>query len=317
MNKLRITPFLMFAAAICITNISVAQQSKTTTAPKEDIIIRKKSSANEKITIIIDGDKVTVNGKPVDDFSSDVVEVTKRKSPVRVTAPRMAKGFRIFEDDDNVVFNGGNKAMLGVYTEKVADGVKITDVSKNSAAEKAGLKKDDVISKVGDKKIDSPETLADVIGDKKVDDKVELTYKRDGKEAKTTATLQKGAGYSFNFNNDDFMKDFNIEIPTPPSIAGYSWGRKPKLGLQVEDVEEGKGVKVKTVDDNSPAAKAGLKAGDIITSINNKTIDGVDDVKEETGEAKEGDTLKIKFTRDGSTQSVDVKIPKKIKTATL
>jgi serine protease Do len=313
MNK-----FKLITSMLLLGSISTAVIAQTTTkTTKEEIVILKKSAANEKMTIVIDGDKVTVNGKPVEDFKSDVVEIKKRKGPVRVTAPRMAKGFRIFEDDDNVIFNGGNKAMLGVYTEKVADGAKITTVSDNSAAEKAGLKKDDIITKVGDKAIDSPETLADVIGDKKVDDKVEITYKRDGKEAKTTATLQKGSGYSFNFNGDDIMKEFNIEVPTPPSIAGYSWGRKPKLGLQIEDVEEGKGVKVKDVEDNTPAAKAGLKADDIITAVNDKAVNSVDELKQETATAKEGDTLQIKYTRNGKNQTADLKIPKKIKTATL
>jgi len=314
MNKLTI-----FTAALLLA-ISGQAVAQSATSPKEEIIIRKKSSANEKVTIIIDGDKVTVNGKSVEDYKNADVEIIKRKSPVRVTVPRMGKAFRLFEDDDNVVFNGGNKAMLGVYTERDAAGAKITEVSKNSAAEKAGLQKDDIITKIGDKTIDSPETLADVIGDKKANDKVTITYKRDGKEAKTEATLQKGNSYAFSFNGDDFMKDFDFDfnLPSPPKPgAAYTFNRKPKLGLQVEDVEDGKGAKIKDVDENTPAAKAGLEEGDIITEINDKAVGGVDDIKKETATAKEGDAIKVKYSRNGKSQTTTIKIPKKIKTATL
>jgi serine protease Do len=55
---------------------------------------------------------------------------------------------------DNFVFSGGNRALLGVVSEKNDNGAKITSVTKESAAEKAGLKKDDIITKVGDTKIE-------------------------------------------------------------------------------------------------------------------------------------------------------------------
>lgn len=313
MNKLTVIAAVLFAG------LSSQVFGQSANSPKEEIIIRKKSSGSEKMTIVIDGDKVTVNGKPVEDYKSADVEISKRKNPVRVTVPRMGRAFRMFEDDDNIIFNGGNKAMLGVYTEKNDEGAKITEVSKKSAAEKAGLKKDDIITKVGDKTIDSPETLADVIGDKKADDKVIITYKRDGKEAKTEATLQKGNATAFSFDTDDIMKnfDFDFDIAAPKAPGAYTFNRKPKLGLQVEDVEDGKGVSVKDVDENTPAAKAGLAVGDIITEINDKTVAGVDDIKKETTTAKEGDAIKVKYSRNGKSQTTTIKIPKKIKTATL
>ena len=46
--------------------------------------------------------------------------------------------------------------MLGVTTEKIEKGVKIQDITKESGAEKAGFKENDIITKIDDKKIERP-----------------------------------------------------------------------------------------------------------------------------------------------------------------
>ncbi len=74
------------------------------------------------------------------------------------------------------------RTFLGVITQKATDGVKITSVIKGSAAEKAGLQKDDIISRVNDKKITSPEDLMEVVKSYKPDDNVKIDYLRDNKK---------------------------------------------------------------------------------------------------------------------------------------
>ena len=97
----------------------------------------------------------------------------------------------------------------------------------------------------------------------------------------------------------------------------FNFNRKPKIGLQIQDVEEGKGVTVKDVDENSPAAKAGMKDGDIITSVNGKDVAGVDELRSAIKDLKEGETVQFSYKRDGKSQTADVKIPKRLKTADL
>jgi serine protease Do len=60
---------------------------------------------------------------------------------------------------------------------------------------------------------------------------------------------------------------------------GNSFNRKPRLGIEIQDVEEGKGVKILDVDDDTPAAKAGLKKDDIISELNGKSINSVDELQ--------------------------------------
>jgi serine protease Do len=326
MNNLTKTTTILLAAAM-ISTAAVAQDTKEKTKksdPQEEIIIRKKTDKGEKTTIVIDGDKVTVNGKPVEDYKGDVT-VMKSKRPYMALRSFESPRPRIAVSP-NVRVNGyapaiaGNKAVLGVMTEKASGGVKITNVTDESGAEKAGLKENDVITKVGDKKIATPGDLTEAIGNHKPKDKVDIVYLRDGKESKTTAALSenKSMAYSFNMGDNDFHFDMPDKLMAP-SFDGstFSWNRKPKIGLQIQDVEEGKGVKVNEVDEESPASKSGFKEGDVITQVNGKEIEGVDDLKKQIADLKEGDSIKVSFNREGKSQTADIKIPKRLKTADL
>jgi serine protease Do len=316
----------MLTVAVAIIGISATAQTNNNTNKNNDktqeIIIRKKGDKGEKMTIVVDGDKVTINGKPVDEFKNQDVTVLRRNGlsgtygPRAVTIPRGT-----FEWNDGEGAFGparSNRAMLGVVTDKGDGGAKVADITKESAAAKAGLQKDDVITKVDTKKIEDPEDLIAAIRSYKPNDKVDITYKRNGKENKTTATLgeNKTGAYSFNFNNPDF----NFDLPkTPNAPQGFTFNmaRRPKIGLQIQDLEEGKGVKVKDVDDDSPASKAGLKDGDVITQINGKEVAGVDEVRNAIKDLKEGDSVKFTYKRGSKTETSEIKIPKRIRTADL
>jgi len=78
---------------------------------------------------------------------------------------------------------------LAIHLKENEKGALIEEVQKETAAEKAGLKKDDIIIKVDNKKIANPSELDEAISSKKPNDEVEITYLRDGKEQKTKAKL--------------------------------------------------------------------------------------------------------------------------------
>src|SRR5207253_9623918 len=113
------------------------------------------------------------------------------------------------------------------------------------------------------------EDLSDAIGKLKPEDKATITYKRDKKEQKISATLGKRTDstffpQAFQYNNNH---DFNL---TTPDLDGYNMmirGGNPRLGIKAQDTEDGKGVKVLDVNDGSNAQKAGIKEGDIVTEF--------------------------------------------------
>jgi serine protease Do len=113
----------------------------------------------------------------------------------------------------------------------------------------------------------------------------------------------------------DFPRGF-----TAPRVQGQNWawgGGSPKLGLSVQDTDDGKGVKVIEVDEESNAAKAGIKEDDIITHVDDKGVNGVDEISKLLREKKESPAVRFQLTRNGKSQNIEVKMPRKIKTADL
>jgi serine protease Do len=222
--------------------------------------------------------------------------------------------------------------MLGVTTEKADKGVEVQDLTKESGAAKAGLKEGDVITKIDDKKIEDPDDLSAAIKAHKPGDKVNITYLRDDKEQKATAELGKWKGANIFYATPGFKMDMgNMNFDAMPKIKSvpgikmnpyggqsFSWsGSGPKLGLSVQDTDDGKGVKVIEVDDESNAEKAGIKEDDIITEVEGKAVNSADEVAKIIKESKDKTSVMIKLTRSGKTQNIEVKIPRKLKTADL
>ncbi len=287
---------------------------------KETVTIRKDKDSKEKTTIVIDGDNITVNGKPLSELKDSEIEVFRGDiAPFnRFKSFGPQGGVKMFGDE--FPFNE-NRAFLGVGSSKDQKGAKINTIEEESGAEKAGLKKDDIITKVGDTKITNSEDLYDAISKYKPEEKITITYLRDGKEAQATATLGKSnmRMKSFSFDGDDFNKSFNFKMPAMPGFEGMDFSslRKPRLGLEIQDVENGKGVKVLDVDDESAAEKAGLKKDDVITDIDGKAVNSVDELRAIAKELKEGTSLKVTYVRAGKTGTATISFPKKLKTAEL
>lgn len=309
-------------ASACLNTSAQAQQPEKKITKSEEIIIRKKGENKEKMTIVVDGDAITINGKPLAEFKNGNVTIMRRDGATGLAAPRIraaiapSGGMRMMEEFEGM---DNHKAMLGVVTEENTDGAKITSVSKGSAADKAGLKEGDVITKVEGTNINNHDDLVKAISKHKPNDKVDIHYKREGKENKLSATLAENErrAFAFKFREGDVNIDMPpLDIPMPPNM-NFNWNRKPKIGLQIQDLEEGKGVQVKDVDDESPALKAGMKTGDIITQVNGKEVNGVDDLREQIKDVKEGDELKVSYKRDGKNLSAQIKLPKRLKSANL
>ena len=309
----------------------------------QQIIITRKNDKDEKVIIEVNGDKVTVNGKPLDEYKGKDGDIKVRVNKLRdlESLSRIpGTGVWNFKGNGNENFNffseDANRAMLGVITEKAEKGVEVREITKESAAEKAGLKENDIITKIDDIKIDDPDELSAAIKKHKPGDKVTVTYLRDKKEQKTTAELTKWKGVNAfgmtapggNFKMEMPDMDFEHIMPklqTLPRVMtpngqnwNWSWsGGGPKLGLSVQDTDDGKGVKVIEVDDESNAEKAGIKEDDVITEVDGKTVNGADEMAKIIRESKDKVSVMIKLQRGGKTQNIEVKMPRKLKTADL
>jgi serine protease Do len=338
--------------------------------------------ADVNMTVVVEGNKVTINGKVVDENDPRLSiegkgnkrvilkKIDKKlnglgnlddKKPRIIVEGRplnsldLGKGFEL--DGDIIINENGednfdmivpnqsktNEAFLGVVTEVTEQGAKINQVSEESPAAKAGLKEGDIITKVNDIKIDGPAALYDAIGKSKPEDKVTISYIRKGKTNTLVASLAKNKNtmqyYNFSSPEGQGGPSFDITpkqyfdpntrklqpgqrgfsfIPNFPGMEGMtipSFEKKPKLGISIEDLEEGKGVKIKAIQEGSPADKAGLKVGDIITSIDKDEVKEVNDIKGYYFET--GQSIKVVIFRDKASKTIELKIPKKINSADL
>jgi serine protease Do len=304
----------------------------------------------EPVNVLIDGDKIIINGEEVAENDPRINGQGKNGVILkRMMIPRdKSKENKIVEGkpldlniDDVLSFATpaqSNAAFLGVISEENELGAKINEVSEGSPAEKAGLKKDDIITNVNEEKITGPKDLYDAIGKYKPSDKVQISILKNGAKTKLTAELEKNKAQSFSYSmpnqgmtiepnfvpstprgrGNNGTQRFGFELPQMPELNNFFGNiEKPKLGISVEDVEENEGVKISSVSENSPAAKAGLKEDDIITEVNDKKVKDVDGIKPIIKAATEGTIFKFNITRNGKKTVIEVKIPKKLKTADL
>jgi len=148
-------------------------------------------------------------------------------------------------------------------------GAVVTKVVPKSPADRAGLKSEDVILKANGKEIEGFGQLRNMVGLMRVGEKVELDVLHDGKAQKVTITIGKD---------------------TESAVAGT--GLHPKLqgatfaAVDERDAEDtdGRGVKVAKVDPRSPAARTGLREGDIIIGVNRRPVGGMEDFQKLAGD---------------------------------
>ena len=179
------------------------------------------------------------------------------------------------------------KENMGRYGLREVRGVGVTQVIKDSPAEKAGLRKDDVILRFDGESVTSTRKLSRLVSESSADQTVRLTISRGGAEQEVTATLSKhnmsnllGAGI-----RDQVFRGIEKDWPQIKSDDGnfvFSFGGNRRIGVSTETLtkqladyfgaKDG-GVLITSVTENSPAAKAGLKAGDVITAIDGEKVD--------------------------------------------
>jgi len=340
-----------------LKEVTVKVLTKEGKSLKNNKGVKQENDADDKeeINVLIDGDKITINGEAVDENDPRINGQGKNGVILKRmgTIGKNSKGNKLVEGkpldmNGELDMNGltfatptqSNAAFLGVLSEDNELGAKINEVSEGSPAEKAGLKKDDIITNVNDEKITGPKDLYDAIGKFKPADKVQISILKNGAKTKLTVELAKNKNvpqaFSFSTPNggmtiepnyvpntprgrgNNGMQRFGFELPQMPELNNIFGNiEKPKLGISVEDVEENEGVKISSVSENSPAAKAGLKENDIITEVNDKKVKDVDGIKPIIKGATEGTVFKFNITRNGKKTVIEVKIPKKLKTADL
>ena len=190
-------------------------------------------------------------------------------------------------------------------------GVAVEKVMENSPAEKAGLQSGDVILKFNGEEITSVRKLTRLISEVAPDHQARITILRNGSEREIAATMGKREAPVFQ-NSGMLEKLWGLpgipEYPNrpfpplnenEPNVFIFRGDQNRQIGVSVTPltkqlgdflgVSDGRGLLVTSVRENSPAAKAGLKAGDVIIEIEGKKIGETLDLIRVLNEKKEGE----------------------------
>lgn len=216
-------------------------------------------------------------------------------------------------------------AWLGVYTQTVTKdiaaemklpvtyGVVIDDVVEDSPAEEAGLEEDDIIVSINGAKVTDASDLTDLVADQKPGDKITLKIYRDGKEQTLDATLAS--------RKESNKRMFSIVTPKSGNHS-YWYGdtdlKQSYIGVSLTELSDqlaaffgatkNGGVLINEVSEDSPAEKAGLKAGDVIVAVNDEKVADASDVSEIITDLKPGDKANLNILRSKSPMSVVVEV---------
>lgn len=311
---------LLLACALASTAVSAQDGRGHKLGEYDEIIIKRKGETqNAKVTVEIKDGEVYVDGKPIREYEGDGLSVKRR-----VIIPRNGN----FPDQapENLLEDAirPGAAVLGVITEKsAAAGATVTEVAENSAAAKAGLKAGDVITKVNDVKISEPQDLFETIGKLQPGDEVTVLYLRDKKEQKAKAKLQprdsaEDTMRGRRFRNPRMLDDEPRVFQMPRGFDDlFNPNAQAKLGLQVQDREENDGATVQSIDKESAAEKAGFKTGDVILSIDGQTVKNAREVVAGYRGAKDKSSIAFNIRRNGKTETLTVKVPRKLRSENL
>ncbi|TNF35586.1 MAG: DegQ family serine endoprotease [Gammaproteobacteria bacterium] len=205
-----------------------------------------------------------------------------------------------------------SRGWLGVYIQEVTKelaesfgldkpvGALVSQVIENSPAQKYGIRAGDVILSFNGKAILDSSDLPPMVGRVPVGSKAKVRLLRDGKQKTLEVVIE--------------------QLPDEKQPTASLPDQKPlqqenRLGVDVSDlsksqrVELGRGVRVDTVDSDSPAQQAGIRPGDIILQINRQDINSVADFRSKVEKLPADRMIPILVQRRGSDQFLVLKLP--------
>lgn len=109
----------------------------------------------------------------------------------------------------------------------------------------------------------------------------------------------------FNFSPSS---QFFRTVGTSGSFLGVNLREIDSQRAKELKLPQEEGVEITRVEDNSPAAQAGLKAGDVVLSYNGEHVEGMEQFSRLVRETPPGREVKLQISRDGNTQTLTARI---------
>jgi serine protease Do len=227
------------------------------------------------------------------------------------------------------VFTGGSRLGVSIRDVEESDsktakasgaGVIVEEVATDSPAEKAGIRKGDVIVEFDGERVRSVRQLTRLVQETPAGRTVPAVLQREGQRTPVSVTPSDDGRFSFQGFDDlgSFGRELRLAVPkiapptppsppTPPMVWDFDGlvGRS-RLGISIEPLSTQlaeyfgtkDGVLVSSVSDDSAAAKAGIKAGDVITNFNGSAVGDPQELRRRIQSLNDGDEFTVSVMRD-------------------
>lgn len=209
-----------------------------------------------------------------------------------------------------------------------AQGVLVNDVQPGGPADKGGIRSGDVISDFDGEHVRSIRQMKRLLGETLDGMPVRIGVVRDGRRLELSVTPEP-AGPAIDDRFGELLRDglgTNLRaLPRMPPDPRGSRDFRPsdewstgsgRLGVVAQEVTPqlaayfgaSDGVLVASVTENSPAARAGLKAGDVVTAVGDTTVKSTGDLSRAIRAVPDGQEVAIALVRNRQARSVKVKL---------
>lgn len=249
---------------------------------------------------------------------------------------RVERQVYVAPGDRRVIQLDGRGSQLGVMVSDLDDqkdgGVRIDDVEQGSAAEKAGVKAGDIVVEFDGERVRSARQLTRLVQETQAGRAVKMTVRRGSDRQTLDVTPEAREAFAWNGRFGPELER-EIERGIEQGLRGLPRGGEPffnfrfdgipsmgargRLGVQVEGlsdqlaeyfgVKDG-GVLVAGVTADSPAAKAGVKAGDVITKVNGEAVKDAGDLVAALRDVKDDGAVTLDIVRDKKATSLKATI---------
>lgn len=267
------------------------------------------------------------------------VEIPQEASAQMANLQERLNNLNVIADgDDNVkvLVNGGGSWLGAGISEVTAEkvktfklpgerGVVLGKIVPDSPAAKAGLKVNDVVMEINGQRVEGTEEFRRMIREIPSGRTAQFVVWRDGRSQSISVTLGKSE-----MRHEGMVMapaapgSFSIQIPEIPEMGGIFEGgpwtaSRTRLGIDAENLDgefgnyfgapDGEGILVRGVFPDTPATKAGLKVGDVITSVDGERIRTVGELRAKMAEKSQAKTMKLGVIRNKAALSLSVDIP--------
>jgi C-terminal processing protease CtpA/Prc len=222
-------------------------------------------------------------------------------------------------------------------------GVIVGRIAPDSPAAKAGLKENDVITEVEGQRVEGAVQFSRMIHEIPSGRTIQLTVWRDAKSQTLSAILGEAeqvhrgwmntepGAFAFSMPEVGIPDVQDLDLPEVADLPSMEWDGgnlvmpgiapsiRPRLGIDAEDISgqlgayfgapDGEGILVRNVNPGSAAEKAGVKAGDVITSFNGERLRSLGDLRQKLSASNDDKPAKLGVLRNKSSVTLTVELP--------